>query len=145
MNLPRFPSQITFENCTTNFYFENDEFGVKATIANYQPISARNVSACLHILCSPILKKNVFFMKLAILFISTTRCIFTKLLDVSESSIKIKVRSDQTLFVILLTLAVICKQRLLDRNEIVQYLHNSKLITLAKIILESLYKVLQDL
>ena len=83
-------------------------------------------------------------MKLAILFISTTRRIFTKLLDVSESSIKIKVRSDQTLFVILLTLAVIYKQRLLDRNEIVQYLHNSKLITLAKIILESLYKVLQD-
>ena len=90
---------------------------------------------------SPVLNKNVFFMKLAMLFISTTRRIFTKLLDVSESSIKIKVRSDQTLFVILLTSAVICNQRLLDRNEIVQYLHNSKLITLAKIILESLYKV----
>ena len=65
-------------------------------------------------------------MKLATFFILSTTHIFTKLLTVSESSIKIEVRSDLTLFVILLISAVICKQKLLDGNEIVQYLQNCK-------------------
>ena len=65
-------------------------------------------------------------MKIGTFFILSTRHIFTKLVTVSESSIKIEVRSDLALFVILLISAVICKQKLLDRNEIVQYLQNSK-------------------
>ena len=58
-------------------------------------------------------------MKLATFFISSTKRIFTKLLSVSERSIKIKVRSHWALFLILLTLAVICRQRLLHGSEIV--------------------------
>ena len=65
-------------------------------------------------------------MKLKTFFISSTRCIFTKLLGISESSIEIKVRSHRTLFVISFASAFICKQRLLHRNEIVQYLENCK-------------------
>ena len=65
-------------------------------------------------------------MKLATFFISITRRIFTKVLGISESSIKIKVNSHWELFVILLTSAVICKQRILHGNEIVQYLQNCK-------------------
>ena len=52
--------------------------------------------------------------------------IFTKLLGISESSIKIKVRSHGTLFVILHTSAFIFKQRLLHRNKIVQNFQSSK-------------------
>ena len=63
-------------------------------------------------------------MKLATFFISSTRDILKKLLAVPESSIKIKAKLPLTLFVILLTSAVICKQRLLYDNEIVQYLQN---------------------
>ena len=65
-------------------------------------------------------------MKLAIFFLSSTRHIFTNLLAVSESSRKIQVKLHWTLSLILLTSAVICKQRLLDESEIVQYLQNSK-------------------
>ena len=61
-------------------------------------------------------------MKLATFFISSSRRIFTKLLAVSESSIKIKVKFHLTLFEILLSTAVIYKQKLLHGNEIVQYL-----------------------
>ena len=53
---------------------------------------------------------------------SSTRRIFKRLLGVSESSIKIKVRLQWALFVTLL----ICKERLLHGNEIVQYLQNYK-------------------
>ena len=41
-----------------------------------------------------------------------------------------KVRLHLTLFIILLTLALICKQRLLNRGEIVQYLQNCILETI---------------
>ena len=81
---------ITFENCTLNFYFENDEFDIKKTIANLQPLLAWSASACLRM-------KHVF-MKLAEFFISSTKRIFTKLLKVSESSIKIKVGSHLPFF-----------------------------------------------
>ena len=40
--------------------------------------------------------------------------IFTELLDFSECIIKVRVRSHRALFVIFLTSAVICKQRLLN-------------------------------
>ena len=57
-------------------------------------------------------------------FLSQALEAFSKRLAFSESSIKLKVRSNGTLFVILLTSPVVCKQRLLDGNEIVQYLQN---------------------
>ena len=63
-------------------------------------------------------------MKLATLFISSTRRIFRELLAVSESAITIKVRSHRIFFVILLTSVVICKQRLLRGKETVQCLKN---------------------
>ena len=58
-------------------------------------------------------------MKRATFLISSTKRIFTKLLGVSESSIKIKVRSHQTPFAVLLASAVIYKQRLLHGKDIV--------------------------
>ena len=61
-------------------------------------------------------------MKLVTFFISSTRRIFTKVSSVSESSIKIKVRSHGTLFVILLISAVVCKQELSHGNQTVQCL-----------------------
>ena len=53
------------------------------------------------------------FMKLAMFFTSSARRIFIKLLSVSESSEKLKVRSHYALFLILLFL------RLLHTNEFV--------------------------
>ena len=61
-------------------------------------------------------------MKLATFFISSTVGIFTKLLGVSESSIKIEVRLRWTLFVILFISAVTCKHRCLHGSEIVEHL-----------------------
>ena len=60
-------------------------------------------------------------MKLATFFISSIRRIFMKPLAISETSVTIKVRSYRTLFVLLLTSAVIYKQRIFHENEIVQY------------------------
>ena len=65
-------------------------------------------------------------MKVTKFFISRTRRIFTKLLDISESSIKIKFISNGAIPVILLTSAVISRQRLLYGNEVAQYLQNCK-------------------
>ena len=65
-------------------------------------------------------------MKLATFFISSTVGIFTKLLGVSESSIKIKVRLRWTLFVILFISAVTCKHRRLHGSEIVEHLQKWK-------------------
>ena len=48
-----------------------------------------------------------------------------------------------TLFEILLTSAVACKQKLLHENEIVQYLQHKNTKTLIRAILESPYKLLQ--
>ena len=42
-------AQITFENCTLNFYFKNNEIGIKKTIANLQPLLEWNVSSRLRI------------------------------------------------------------------------------------------------
>ena len=66
------------------------------------------------------------FYELAMLLISESRRIFTKLLAVSESLIKTKVKLLWTFSVILLTSAVICKERPFHGNEIVQYFQNYK-------------------
>ena len=66
------------------------------------------------------------FLKLITFSISTTVDIYSKLLTLSKSSVKRKVKSASTFFVILLTSAVICKQRLLLGNEIVLYFQNYK-------------------
>ena len=58
--------QITFENCTLNFYFENGEIGIK-TSPNLQSLLAWKVSACLRIL--------KYFYE------TSTKGIFTKLLS----------------------------------------------------------------
>ena len=61
-------------------------------------------------------------MKLAT-FISR---IFSKLLAISESSLKEILGYIRLFSVILLTLAIICKQILLHENEILQYLQDCK-------------------
>ena len=53
-------------------------------------------------------------MNLATFFSSKGGYIFTRLLATSKNSIKIKIMSREKVFVILLTSAVICKQRLLQ-------------------------------
>ena len=65
-------------------------------------------------------------MKLIIFFISRTKHIYTKPLTASKSILKIKLMSRWTLFENLFTSAVICKQRLLHENEIVQCIKNYK-------------------
>ena len=74
----------------------------------------------------PRAQKEQVFLKLTTIFISITRDIYTKLLTFSENSVKMKVTSSWTLFVILLTSAVIFKQRFLHGREIMQYLQNFK-------------------
>ena len=76
-------------------------------------------------------------------FISRTKQIDVKAINISESTFKIEAISTWTLFEILLTSAVICKQRLLHENEIVQYLQNINTKTLSRVISESPYKLLQ--
>ena len=71
-------------------------------------------------------------MKLTTFFISAAWQVLTKLLAVYESPIKLKVRLHWALLVTLLISAVICKQRLLYGNEIVQYLQNSKCYKISK-------------
>ena len=63
-------------------------------------------------------------MKLTAFFISKTKQIYAKILTVPESTFKIKAMLPWILFEMLLTSAVICKQRYLHENEIVQYLQN---------------------
>ena len=65
-------------------------------------------------------------MKLTTFFISRTKHIYAKSLTVPDSAFKMFVMSDWTLFEVLLTSAVISKQRLLHKNKIVQYLQKYK-------------------
>ena len=96
--------QIMFEMYTTNSYFEN-KVGIKTTTANLQLLLIwKSFRTFKHFYSA----KSVS-MKLETFFISSTRLIFTKLLAVSESSIKIKVRFHLTLFEILFSSAVIYK------------------------------------
>ena len=50
----------------------------------------------------------------------------------SQRIFKIKVTPPWTVFIILLTSAVICVERVLDRKEIAQYLQNYKLYEVEK-------------
>ena len=77
--------QIKFEKFTTNFYFRNGEVGIKTRIASLYPLRTWNVSASLCIFTQSPFQWKCVFMKLATFFISSKRCIFTKLLGVSES------------------------------------------------------------
>ena len=90
-----------------------------------------HVSAFLYNL---IVNKNV---KLATFFILSIRRIFPKLLAISESSIKLKVRSHGTFFVILLTSGVICMQIFCIETRVYIVFKTANAITLVKIILES--------
>ena len=63
-------------------------------------------------------------MKLTTFFISKTKQIYAKTLTVPESTFKIKAILPWILSEILPPSAVICKQRFLNGNEIVQYLQN---------------------
>ena len=63
-------------------------------------------------------------IKLTIFFISKTKQICAETLTVSESTFKLKAMSRWTLFEILLTSAVTCKQRFLHVNKILQILQN---------------------
>ena len=65
-------------------------------------------------------------MKLTTFLISRTKQIHATTISVFESTFKIKVISVLTLSEILLMSAVICKQRILHENEIVQDLQNYK-------------------
>ena len=65
-------------------------------------------------------------MKLTTFFISRTKHIYAKILTVPESTFKINVTSDWTLFKLLLTSAVISEQKPLHENKIVQYLQKYK-------------------
>ena len=93
--------QRAFEKYTKNFYFENGEFGE----VNLQPLlSKRRFHMFTHIYTAVFsIKtyfyeiKNVFYLKYLVY-----KTGFTKLLAVSESSIK-KIKLPWTLFVILLT------------------------------------------
>ena len=59
-------------------------------------------------------------MKLTTIFVSRTKQNYAKTLTISESTFKMKVMSPWTLFEVLVSSAVIGKQRLLDENEVMQ-------------------------
>ena len=59
-----------------------------------------------------------------IFFISRAKQIYTKTFTIFQKTLKIKTMSRRTLFKVLLTSAVIYKQRIWLENEIVQYLQN---------------------
>ena len=61
-------------------------------------------------------------MKLSTLFISNSKQAYAKTLTVPKSTFKKKAMLAAIHFEILLTLEVICKQRVFYENEIIQYL-----------------------
>ena len=71
-------------------------------------------------------KKKKIFLELTTFIISTLRDIYTKLLTFSKRSAKEKVISRWVILVILLTSAVICKQRLVHGNDTVKYFQHYK-------------------
>ena len=121
-------AQITFKKCTTNFYFQNGKVDIKTVIANLSPVFAFNFLACLGIFMQPRVQ---------------SRHIFAKLLDVSESSIKIKPDSHWTLFVNLVISAVICKKAFCMETKLYNISKTANAVMFSKTILEGLYKVLQ--
>ena len=83
-----------------------------------------------------------FGTQLVMFFKLNTKRIFTKLKLVSGSSVKIKVRSNWTFSIILLTSAVY-KQRFYTETRLCNIFRTLNAIMLVKTILESLCKVLQ--
>ena len=67
-------------------------------------------------------------MKPTTFFISKTKHIYAKTLTVPKTTFKIKAMLPWILFEIFPASAVICKQRFLHENEIVQYLTNYKYV-----------------
>ena len=65
-------------------------------------------------------------MKPAIFFVEKTKQIYAKTSTVTGNAFQIKAMSGWKLFGILVMSAVICKQRLLNKNETVQYFQNYK-------------------
>ena len=61
-------------------------------------------------------------MKLSTLFISNSKQAYAKTLTVPKSTLKKKAMLAAIHFEVLLTLEVICKQRVFYENEIIQYL-----------------------
>ena len=88
--------------------------------------------------------KKIGFLTLTICFISATRDIYTKLLIFSEFPVKIEVRPAQTFFVILLTSAVICKQRFWMETKLCNIFKTTNTITLTETVIKSTYKVLDS-
>ena len=78
-------------------------------------------------------------MKLATFFVSSTKCIFRKLLSFSESSIKIKVRSRWVLFLILLQ-QLFANNDLCMKTRLCNIFKTANAMTLTKTILESPYE-----
>ena len=111
--------QITFKKCITNFYFEGGKVGIETTVDNLELVLVWNFSAFFVALFSI----RTCFYETTNVFYLEYQTYFQKLLVFSESSIKIKVKS---LFVILLTSAVISKQKILHGNKIAKYLQNWK-------------------
>ena len=70
------------------------------------------------------LSTKVCLDKINNIFNSKTKVIYLNPLIVYKSKLKIKVMSPWKFFLIMLTSAVICKQRRLHENEIEQLLHN---------------------
>ena len=81
--------QIMFEKCSANFCFENDEVGIKTTIANLYSLLVWNVPLCLHTFSKPPFQQKPIFTKLVTAFILSTRCNFTILWALSETSTKV--------------------------------------------------------
>ena len=82
-------------------------------------------------------------MKLTTFFVSSTRCIFTKLLAEPESSTNIRVRSNSTFFVILLQQLFVNKDFCM-KTRLCSIFKTANVIMLTKTILESPYELLQD-
>ena len=99
-----------------------------------------------HLLACPsfLEKKKTDFLTLTICFISATRDIYTKLLIFSESPVKIEVSSARTFFVILLTSAVICKQRFWMETKLCNIFKTTNTITVTETVIKSTYKVLDS-
>ena len=76
--------------------------------------------------CTTCFQQKRVFTKFTAFFISRTKLINTKAINLSETIFKIKVKSCWPFYQILFTSEVICKQRPLYEHKIVQYLQNCK-------------------
>ena len=82
-------------------------------------------------------------MELTTFFISRPQQIYAKTLTISENAFKMKVMSAWTLFELLLTSGLTCKQRLLQETRLCNIFRDTNTKTLIKAISESPNKLLQ--